>query len=309
MVNTRPVDLSAFKHLYPYKPNFLDRGGLKYHFVDQGQGDPVLMLHGNPTWSFYYRALIDRLSPHNRVIVPDHIGCGLSDKPGDREYGFRLQDRVADVEALLDHLGLTENLTLVVHDWGGAVGLAVAVNNPGRVARLVITNTAGFYPPPEKGIPWQLRLVRNFRFIAETAVLAFNLFARGAAFLATKKGLSREARAGLLAPYNSKHNRLATLRFVQDIPLKPGDPSFELVKRVQDSLHLLADKPMLICWGMGDFVFDRWYWGEWRRRFPAAEAKAFPQAGHYLLEDEPQAVSDLIADFLKRHPLGQGAEA
>ncbi|MBU4209443.1 MAG: alpha/beta fold hydrolase [Proteobacteria bacterium] len=130
MKNNRIVDISPFRHLYPFKSHYMDLNGLKYHFVDEGSGDPIIMIHGNPTWSFYYRNLVKELSPKFRTIPLDHIGCGLSDKPDIKAYDYRLKSRVNDLEALLDYLDLKEKLTLIVHDWGGIIGMAYAVKHP-----------------------------------------------------------------------------------------------------------------------------------------------------------------------------------
>lgn len=281
----------------------MDLGGLQYHYLDEGRGDPVIMVHGNPTWSFYYRELVKVLSPQYRTIVPDHIGCGLSDKPGDGAYRFTLKQRIDDLEALVDYLGLKKDLTLIVHDWGGAIGTGLAVRRPESVARMVILNTAAFHRPEGKPIPWQLWLVRNVNVLAAPLVLGLNAFARGATWMAAKKRLAGDVKKGLTAPYNSWRNRLATLRFVQDIPLQPGDPSYDEIQSIQDGLPRLNKIPKLVCWGMRDFVFDPDYLAEWKRRFPEAEFHEFHKAGHYVLEDEPEAVAQLVLDFISRHPL------
>jgi haloalkane dehalogenase len=261
------------------------------------------MLHGNPTWSFYFRELIQGLSGRYRAVAPDHIGCGLSDTPRPCAYAYRLKNRVDDLEALLAHLGLTRDITLVLHDWGGMIGAAYALRDVRRIARLIVLNTAAFLKPGGKPLPLALRLIRKMPLFAVPAVLGLNLFALGAARTASARGLSPVVRKGLLAPYNSWDNRRATLKFVQDIPLTPQDPSFAITRQVHDGLHRLADKPMLICWGEKDFVFDTDYLAEWRRRFPAAEVHRFPEAGHYVLEDVPEPVTAQVLDFLKRHPL------
>ena len=260
------------------------------------------MVHGNPTWSFYFRKLIKGLSSDYRAIAPDHIGCGLSEKPPLKKYAFRLKDRIEDLETFLDLLALQKKITLVVHDWGGMIGLAWAVNNPQKVKRLIITNTAAFLKPTAKRLPLSLWFVRNGGFLARFAVLGLNLFVYGALLSAPHKPLSTKAKTGLKAPYNTWSNRLATLKFVQDIPLKPGDPSYDIVGHVDKSLYRLKDLPMLICWGEHDFVFDGTYLQEWQRRFPNAECHVYPDAGHYLLEDEPGKVLRTIKDFLARHP-------
>jgi len=304
MMNSRKqIDISPFRHLYPFRSHYLDRGGYRCHYLDEGNGHPVVMVHGNPTWSFYFRHLTGALSQEYRTIVPDHVGCGFSDKPDERAYGYRLQDRGDDLTALLDHLGLKKNLTLIVHDWGGMIGAAFATNYPERVRRLVVTNTAAFLKPAHKKLPMRLRLIRNASFLARPAVLRFNLFARAALFMATRKGLAPAVRAGLVAPYNCPANRMATLKFVQDIPLDRNDPSYALAEQTQDRLGLLKEIPMLLLWGRGDFVFDIDYFREWQRRFPEAESHLFPDAGHYLFEDEAEATTQLISDFLSRHSI------
>jgi len=303
MKKNRPVDISPFKHLYPFKSHYMDLDGLKYHFVDEGSGDPIIMIHGNPTWSFYYRNLVRELSPRFRTIAADHIGCGLSDKPDIKTYDYRLKSRVNDLKALLDYLDLKEKLTLVVHDWGGIIGMAYAVKHPERVQRLIIMNTAAFFPPKNKKLPLRLRLIRNTHLFANLAVLGFNLFAYSALFMATEKGLSKDVKSGLIAPYNSWKNRIATLKFVQDIPLSEKDPSFSLIKHVDENLHKLSDIPMLICWGIHDFVFDLSYLSEWQHRFPNAEVHTFSNADHYVLEDEPDKVTALVEEFLDNHTI------
>jgi haloalkane dehalogenase len=168
-----------------------------------------------------------------------------------------------------------------------------------RVASITVTNTAGFFPPGGKGIPLRLRLIRNLAPFAVPAVLGFNAFARGAVWMAPRKHLSKEARRGLLAPYDRPRHRLATLRFVQDIPLFPGDAGYDTVRRVSSRLAQLQKRPLLLLWGQHDFVFDVDYYEEWRRRFPKAPARLFHEAGHYLFEDQPRLTTALIRSFLE----------
>lgn len=300
MIKRKPIDISPFRHLYPFKSNYMDLNGLKYHYLDEGAGDPVIMLHGNPTWSFYYRSLITKLSPGYRIIVPDHIGCGLSDKPGQKRYNYRLKSRVDDLDALYEHLNLKQNISLVVHDWGGMIGMAFALRHRKIIDRIVIMNTAAFLPPENKNLPLRLWIVRNIKPLAAVAVLGFNLFSFGALFFASHKGLSREVKKGLTAPYNSWKNRIATLKFVQDIPVREKDPSYQLVSDIDNNLHKIKDISMLICWGKHDFVFDNDYLIEWQRRFPKAKVHTFSSAGHYVLEDAQDRIVDIVGKFFKQ---------
>src|SRR5262249_20098467 len=277
--------------------------GLRLHYIDEGSGDPVVMLHGNPTWSFAYRHLIKALQPAYRTIVPDHIGCGLSQKPGDSRYDYSLAGRVDDLELLLDRLGLDRGLTLVMHDWGGMIGMTYAARHPERIARLGVCNTAAFPMPSEKSLPWAIGIARNGS-LGGWLVRGLNLFARGTAWIGCKKRrLSRAERAAYAAPYDSWANRIAIHRFVQDIPQRTGDRSYELVSWVEARLHLLGSVPILIAWGMRDFVFDSTILDEWLRRFPGAEVHRFARAGHFVLEDERCGISDLVQSFLAAHPL------
>ena len=287
------------KSLYPFDGKFIAlNSGAKMHYLDEGSGEPVVMLHGNPSWSFYYRDLALALRDGRRVIVPDHIGCGLSDKPGDERYDYTLKSRVDDMEFLLDALGVKENITLVVHDWGGMIGMTYAARHPERIKKLVILNTGAFFLPDGKSFPAALRLCRTP--LGAALIRGFNAFARGAAWTGCKRRrMPKALRDAYAAPYDSWANRIATLRFVEDIPLAPGDKAYPLVEETQEKLGALEALPMLICWGMKDFVFDGHFLEEWKRRFPRAEVHAFPDCGHYILEDAKEEVIPLIKDFIE----------
>jgi haloalkane dehalogenase len=285
--------------LYPFSSHYLELRGQRMHYLDEGPRDapPVLMLHGNPTWSFYYRNLVIALRGRFRCIVPDHLGCGLSDKPGDSQYDYRLKSRVEDIATLISHLDLKSPLTLVVHDWGGMIGFGWAVDNPDRVEKTVVLNTAAFPLPGDKKMPPALRLVRDTA-LGAFLVTRFNAFSGIAARVAFKKPVSKEVRQAYTLPYNSPENRIATLRFVQDIPLGENDAGFDILINTAERLHLLANKPCLIAWGERDFVFDAPFLNKWLEYFPDAEVHRFADCGHYVLEDGGQALIDRISNFI-----------
>ena len=286
--------------LYPFVGKHFDRGGgIRMHYLDEGRGDPVVMVHGNPTWSFYYRDVVCALRDRYRCIVPDHVGCGLSDKPGDDAYRYVLESRVDDLEALLDSLEITENITLIVHDWGGMIGFTYATRHPERIRRIVVLNTSAFRLPLTKRFPLALWLVRN-TWLGTFLVRRFNAFSAIASRVCcTRTKLSAEVRAAYTAPYDTWDNRIATLRFVQDIPLQPGDPSYNTVTETETKWPGLSQLPMLICWGLRDFVFDKHFLAEWEERFPAAAVHRFEDCGHYILEDARDGVVALIRRFLE----------
>lgn len=289
--------------LYPFTTHTFAPGKFRLSYLDEGSGDPVVMLHGNPTWSFYYRNLVLALRGQYRCVVPDHVGCGLSDKPPATLYDYSLKSRIDDVEALLDHLGLRENLTLVVQDWGGMIGMGFAARYPDRVKRIVATNTGAFHLPRSKGFPWSLRLGRNTR-LGAWLILKKNAFCRLAArWCVTRRPLPDDVRRMYLAPYDAPEHRVAVLKFVQTIPLRPSDPGYDVVSDTEASLAKFRDVPTLLLWGMRDFVFDRHFLAEWQRHFPHAETHTWPDCGHYLLEDAGDEAIPLVKDFLARHPI------
>ncbi len=293
------IDCSAFSHLYPYKSNFLKlKNGLNLHYVDEGKGSPVFMIHGNPTWSFYYRSLVEELKNNFRTIAVDHIGCGLSDKPSTKEYDFDLESRVNDFKELVDKTCPDEKISLVVHDWGGMIGVVYALQNLEKIDKIIVTNTSGFFPPGTKNLPVRLWLLKYISLFATPAVLLFNLFSWAATFMAPHKKLEKNVKKGLVAPHNNIRNRISTLKFVQDIPLKPSDRSYDLVKFADNNLKKLLEKDMIVIWGEHDFVFDNDYYNEWIKRFPKVKSYFFKDAGHYLFEDIPEKINPIIKDFL-----------
>ena len=283
---------------YDFAPHFASVGGHRLHYLDDGRGPPVVMVHGNPNWSYYWRKLIPALSGRFRCLALDHIGCGLSDKPSDAHYDYTLSRRIADFEAWLDGLGLRENISLVVHDWGGMIGCGFAIRHPERIAKLVVLNTAAFHIPKAKRMPWQLTLARR-PGIGALLVRGFNAFSRGAVqTCVTRRPMPREVAAAYCAPYDSWANRIAVHRFVQDIPLKPRDRAYDTVSKIEQGLDRLRDKPMFLGWGDRDFVFDHHFLAEWQRRFPQAEVHRFADCGHYVLEDAAEELIPQIRGFL-----------
>lgn len=276
---------------YPFVPRKLAIGKEEMSYVDEGTGRPVVLLHGNPTWSFFYRDLIKALSPHRRCIAPDHIGCGYSSKPQD--YAYTLAQHIENVLALIDHLHV-EEFDLVVHDWGGAIGMGVRAALREKVGRIQIFNTAAF----REKIPYAPLHICRAPLLGPLAVRGANGFVRWALQRASTKGLSKNAHDGFLFPYQNWHDRVAIHNFVKDIPIAKNHRSYDTLVKIEASLSDLQKHPIQICWGMQDFVFTPHFITRWKEYAPHALIHEFPDAGHYLLEDKQAEIIPLVQAFL-----------
>lgn len=282
---------SELKALYPFKSNFLQIDGLNYHYVDEGEGEPIILVHGNPTWSFYYRNLIKDLSKKYRVIAPDHIGCGLSDKPQD--YAYTLENRINNLSTLIKFLDL-DKYSLLVHDWGGAIGFGHAVDNAKNIDKIIILNTAAY---TSTTIPFTINLLKQ-KGVGPFLVKYFNAFCFPATFMTTVKKLSQTVKKGYLFPYQKPADRVAISEFVQDIPLKKSHPSYMKLLEIEQKLPLLTGKK-LILWGGKDFCFNDEFFSRWRMIYPEASYVYYKNAGHYVIEDELEDTLKQINSFLE----------
>ncbi|WP_297953546.1 alpha/beta fold hydrolase [uncultured Desulfobulbus sp.] len=276
---------------FPFTPRFLEVDGHRLAYLDEGSGPPVVMVHGNPSWSYLYRNLVTALCDRYRCIVPDHLGCGFSDKP--QHHPYRLGNHLDNLDHLLAALVPDGPVRLIVHDWGGAIGMGWAGRHPERVAGAVVLNTAAF---PSPRLPLRIAVCR-WPLLGALVVRGLNGFARAAVYMAVTRRMRPGVAAGFLAPYDSWRHRVALHRFVQDIPMGPAHPSWSTLVEIERSLATITC-PLLLCWGGRDFCFDRSFYDEWQRRFPAAEAHFFPEAGHYVLEDALAEVLPPIERFL-----------
>lgn len=284
------VNPDWLNEMYPFKPNYLKTQGGKLHYVDSGRGEVMLMLHGNPTWSFYYRNLVKEFQTDHRIIVPDHMGCGKSDKPQDYEYV--LENHIKNVITLIDHLNI-KSLTLVVHDWGGAIGFGLATRRPDLIKKIIILNTAAFtsdYIAPSINIC-------KIPVLGERVIRHFNAFAWPATFMAVNKKMDKNIKKGYLYPYNNYKNRIATAKFVTDIPMNSKHKSYQTLLNIENNLDKVkCDK--LILWGEKDFCFNDYFLQKWKKFYPEAKVKTFPEAGHYILEDATKEVIQEMRSFL-----------
>jgi haloalkane dehalogenase len=282
---------SAFSALpeYAFAPHWLDQDGLRMHYVDEGAGEPVLLLHGEPTWSFLWRRIVPRLvAADRRGIAPDLIGFGRSDKP--TEIGWYSYDRhVESVARLVRALDL-RGLTLVVHDWGGPIGLRIAVENPERVERLVILDTGiGAGRPPSD--TW-LRFREAVRRVGG-ALDVGRLVTAG-----TARGLADDVRAAYDAPFPTPESKAGVLAFPDLVPTEPEHPSAGAMNEVRDALRSWK-KPALVVWGADDAVLPREVADRIVALVPGATGpELIADASHFLQEDAPDDLATSILRFL-----------
>lgn len=281
---------------YPFTPRgFVTPGGARMSYLDEGPraDHAVLMLHGNPTWSFFYRNVVKALAPTRRCIVPDHVGMGLSDKPQD--YPYTLAARIDDVEALVASLGL-RRVDLLVHDWGGAIGFGFAARHPELVGRIGILNTAAF---AMDRIPARIALCK-LPALGPLLVRGFNGFAGPATWMTMHRhALTPEQKRGYLLPYNSWANRVAVSAFVQDIPMDPRHRSWPVLKEIEAALPGFDDREILIVWGGRDFCFNDAFLARWREIYSKATVERIADAGHYVLEDARDEAVPRLAELFK----------
>ena len=291
--------------LYPFRSRFVTVGrgtatggtqGHRMHYVDEGSGPVVVCLHGNPTWGFLFRNLIAALRDDFRVIVPDHIGCGLSDQPGD--VCFRAGDRIGHLEDLLAELGIGR-FSLVMHDWGGPLGTGLAVRRPADVERLVYFNTTLAEMALLPGMIRRAAAPVIGRLLTQDTMQFLKLLTS----FGVVQAMPEEVKRGYLRPYRSRAGRRAIWGFVQDIPFSPSHPTAPLMDDMVARLPALADTPVKIIWGMKDPCFHPGILRQVAARFPQADVVRVPDASHLVLEDAPGRSIAAVREFLGPAPV------
>lgn len=278
------------KHL-PFKSCYADIAGYKMHYIDEGSGPVVVMLHGNPTWCFYFRRLVEALKGKYRVIVPDYIGCGLSDHPA---VSYRATERIEQVSELLEKLGV-KKFSLLMHDWGGPIGTGVAVRDPSRIEKLIYLNTT---LTEVEALPLIIKASAS-RWIGKYLTQTTNRFLKVTTQWGVTKKLPREIKAGYFFPYQTKERRRAIWDFVQDIPFDSDHKSYSELLEIASKITTLQSKPVKIIWGLKDPCFHRGMLAKVSGHFPRASVLEIPDASHLVLEDAPEIVVPAVEDFLQ----------
>ncbi len=294
-----PAEIAA---RWPFAPHFARVNGWRMHYVDEGRGRPVVLLHGNPTWGFLYREIIPPLvAAGHRVIVPDMIGFGLSEKPT-LERAHSLDGHIANLTALLRQLDLRE-ITLVCHDWGGPTGLGFALANPARVRALVVMSTwAWALPPAEfhtRVFPWRLM---HAPLVGPYLLGRHNALAGRGVYLSVvdREKFRAEAQAVYEAVLPDPASRLLTWTWPRWIPLEESARALERFRWLEQGLKQ-SRWPATIIWGREDDVFDHAsFVPRWQSLLPQAEGPHLVTGRHFLQEDSGPEIAALIVDFLGR---------
>jgi haloalkane dehalogenase len=276
---------------YPFTSRWLERSGSWMHYLDEGTGRPVLLLHGNPTWSYLYRNIIKALRGEARLIAPDYPGFGFSDHP--TEYGDTPAEQAEWVNALIDHLKLT-NILLVVQDWGGPIGFSIATRCPDDFAGFVILPTWCWPPPFDAKI---FSILMGASPLGRYLQLKKNFFAKKIvpALIAHKEKITPTLLKAYADPFPTEASRMGTWVFPHEIRR-----SSAWLGEIESKLHRLKDKPVVMVWAKRDPAFaKRKYIGRWRSHFPKAEFEELDDASHYI-EDSPKQASENLRPERKK---------
>lgn len=261
--------------------------GVRLSVVDDGprDGKPILFVHGNPTWSYLWRKLMGPAKDAGfRVVAPDHAGFGLSEKPLTPGY-YHLQRHVDNLRQVMTRLDLRD-ATLVLHDWGGPIGMGAAVGEPDRVARIVIANTTAFAPRKSRPFSRWHKLFASP--LGQRAAVELNLVQLSAMLFANRRPLDLRAHAAYVRPMRSRGARIAAARFVKMVPDGPDHPEAATLRGIESSYHLLEKKPMLVLWADRDPVMPARLAERWLERFPEARVEHVSRAGHFWQEEDPE---------------------
>jgi haloalkane dehalogenase len=273
---------------YDFAPRYVEQDGLRMHYVEEGEGSPVLLLHGEPTWAYLYRKVIPQVAPGARCIAPDYFGFGRSDKPVERDW-YSYDTHSGSLACFVDELDLRD-VTVVMQDWGGPLGMRLAVEHPDRIARLVVLNTGIFSgrPPSDTWLrfrdlvrrtgpdfqPWQLIRITCTTELPDDVVAAYD------------------------APFPTPESKTGVLMFPEQVPTEPDHPSAETMLDVREKLRSWK-RPALVFFSDSDPIFSPRVAERLAELIPGAELqKPVAGAGHFLQEDAGEEVGQRIAAWL-----------
>ena len=291
---------ATFAGTFSFAPHYVEMESFQMHYVDVGEGEPLVLLHGDPTWGYLYRRFLPSLSTRARCLVPDQMGMGKSGVPS-VPYPYRLRHHVDNLETFILRLDLRD-ITLAVHDWGGPVGLGVAIRRPSRIKRLILMNTWAFAAWPGGPLPRLIELIRSPR--GEAFIMGKNGYVKPAltGTTARTENLTEAVLDAYLAPFPTPESRRALLCWSRDIPVTESDASYAEMQHIENRLAQFRHLPVLLVWGMQDPVLPPAVLRRWQQLYPHATTHELDEASHFLQEDAPERIVQAIEEFLEVHP-------
>ncbi|TXT57245.1 MAG: hypothetical protein BAJALOKI1v1_1830005 [Promethearchaeota archaeon] len=290
-MNREFMKFETFNDTFPFTPYFERINGFNMHYVDEGEGEPIVCIHGMPTWSYLYRKFITQLSKEYRVIAPDQMGFGKSDVPQDKQY--IMEEHVDNLKTLLLRLNLSD-ITLIVQDWGGPIGFGFSVDYPERIKRLVIMNTSIGVMKEGKN-PWYQPLVE--KGIYKQFIMNIGGLLKGG--IHNKDKITDVMIKAYEAPFPSEEYYIGAFAWPKDIPIGDAHPSASIMTHVRKNLYKLDKKEKILIWGIKDPIFPKKLISWWKNIYPDIDIHKISNASHFLQEDVPDHIIALIKKFLK----------
>ena len=282
-----------FKEIFPFEAHYLEVDGQRLCYFDEGTGPALVLIHSCPMSAFAFRSVIREFRTVRRVIAYDQLGFGQSDKP--LNFDYRIENHIEHLERLLNHLGVGEGITLVMHGRGAAIGMGYAARHPESVENFIVMNAMSF---SDFSLPFRLRICK-FPVLGNILVNKFNFFLR------PPLRYPKIVRDAYLLPFPRREDRCALMEFINSLPCAPEDKSAQSMIEIETAIWTLRGKRVLILWGGRDWLYTKRALRKWTEYFPSAKVVILPLAGRFLMEDDPAEFITNVREFFeegKTHP-------
>lgn len=293
MSDLTPEERERFHEIFPFEAKFFDVDGHKLCYFDEGTGPALVLIHSCPMSAFAFRSVIREFRTTRRVIAYDQLGFGRSDKP--LHFDYRIENHIEHLERLLNHLGIDEHITLVMHGRGAAIGMGYAARHPESVENFIVMNAMSF---SDFSLPFRLRLCK-IPVLGNILVNKFNFFLR------PPWRYPKIVRDAYLLPFPRKEDRGALMEFINSLPCAPEDKSAQSMIEIETAIWSLREKRALILWGGKDWLYTKRALRKWTEYFPSAKVVMLPLAGRFLMEDDPAEFITNVREFFGEGKTGK----
>ena len=293
MSDLTPEERERFHEIFPFEAKFLDIDGHRLCYFDEGTGPALVLIHSCPMSAFAFRSVIREFRTTRRVIAYDQLGFGRSDKP--LHFDYRIENHIEHLERLLNHLGVEDGITLVMHGRGAAIGMGYAARHPESVENFIVMNAMSF---SDFSLPFRLRLCK-IPALGNILVNKFNFFLR------PPWRYPKIVRDAYLLPFPRKEDRCALMEFINSLPCAPEDKSAQSMIEIETAIWSLREKRALILWGGKDWLYTKRALRKWTEYFPSAKVVMLPLAGRFLMEDDPAEFITNVREFFGEGKTGK----